>query len=99
MQSSSDRGLGLPDTVLTELWRAQVPPEAFAAVLGAFGELPEEGQKELALRVISASEVYRLRKLIEKHQFPRRHEHQRHLGRITTSAKHLLALLGIDEAK
>ncbi|HKB23139.1 MAG TPA: hypothetical protein VKC99_10215, partial [Methyloceanibacter sp.] len=43
----------LPASVLTELQRGQIPPEAFAALLASFGELPEEGQKELALRIIN----------------------------------------------
>lgn len=52
MQSSSDRGLDLTDSVLTELYRAQIPPENFAAVLSAFGQLTEEAQYDLATRLL-----------------------------------------------
>jgi hypothetical protein len=88
----------LPARVLIELRRGQIPPESFAAVLDAFGELPEEGQYDLAVRIINASTIYELRKLVEQ-QFPHPHEHQSRLKRISISAKHLLALLGINDAK
>jgi hypothetical protein len=83
--------------VLTELRRGQIPPEPFSALRASFGELPEEGQKELALRIIKASNIYLLRKSVEKHQFPRAQQHQKHLKSIRTSSKHLLALLGIRD--
>src|SRR5262245_926834 len=88
----------LPALVLIELRRCQIPPESFAAMLDAFGELPEEGQYDLAVRTISASTIYELRKLVEP-QFPLPHEHQSRLKRISTSAKRLFALLGINDAK
>jgi hypothetical protein len=88
----------LPARVLKELRRGQISPESFAAVLDAFGELPEEGQYDLAVRIINASTIYELRKLVEP-QFPLPHEHQSRLKRISTSAKRLLALLGINDAK
>src|SRR5262245_61772689 len=88
----------LPALVLIELRRCQIPPESFAAMLDAFGELPEEGQYDLAVRIINASTIYELRKLVEP-QFPLPHEHQSRLKRISTSAKRLLALLGINDAK
>ena len=87
----------LPVFVLTELRRGQIPPEPFSALRASFGELPEEGQKELALRIIKASNIYLLRKSVEKHQFPRAQQHQKHLKSIRTSSKHLLALLGIRD--
>jgi hypothetical protein len=89
----------LPEQVLIELWRGQIPPETFGAVLDSFGQLPEEGQYDLAVRMIGASKVYELRQLIKKQGFPLSHEQQKHLKRISTSAKHLLALLGITDAK
>ena len=67
-------------------------------MLDAFGELPEEGQYDLAVRIINASSIYELRKLVEP-QFTLPHEHQSRLKRISTSAKRLLALLGINDAK
>jgi hypothetical protein len=89
----------LPISVVTELGRAQIPPEKFAAVLSAFGRLSERGQSDLAVRIIKASAIYSLRKSVEKQQFALRYEQRRHLKRISTSAKHLLALLGITDAK
>jgi len=89
MQSSSDRGLGLPDTVLTELWRAQIPPKAFAAVLSAFGRLSEPGQSFLAERIIKVSQTYELRKLVEKQQFPLPHQQRGWLNRVGASASGL----------
>jgi hypothetical protein len=89
----------LPEQVLVELWRGQIPPETFGAMLDAFGQLPEEGQYDLAVRMVGASKVYELRQLIKKQGFPLSHEQQKHLKRIRTSAKHLLALLGINDAK
>jgi len=67
-------------------------------MLDAFGELPEEGQYDLAVRIIKASTIYELRKLVEP-QFLLPHKHQSRLKRISTSAKRLLALLGINDAK
>jgi hypothetical protein len=88
----------LPARVLIELRRGQISPESFAAMLDAFGELPEEGQYDLAVRILNASTIYELRKLVEP-QFPLPHEHQSRLKRISISAKRLLALLGINDAK
>ena len=88
----------LPARVLIELRRCQISPQSFAAMLDAFGELPEEGQYDLAVRIIKASTIYELRKLVEP-QFPLPHEHQSRLKSISISAKHLLALLGINDAK
>ena len=99
MQSSSDRGLGLPDTVLTELGRAQIPPEKFAALLSAFGRLSEPGQSFLAERIIKVSQTYELRKLVEKQQFPLPHQQRGWLNRVGASASGLLTLLGVEEPK
>ena len=86
MRASSDGGGGdwllppdashLPVPVLTELRRAQIPPESFAAMLDAFGELPEDGQYDLAVRIIKASGSYEFRKLVETQRLPRRHQQQ-----------------------
>jgi peptidyl-tRNA hydrolase len=89
----------LPISVVTELGRAQIPPEKFAAVLSAFGRLSEWGQYTLAVRIINVSKVYELRKLVEKQQFPLPHQQRECLNRIGASAKGLLALLGVEEAK
>jgi hypothetical protein len=86
----------LPARVLIELRRGQIPPESFAAVLDAFGELPEEGQYDLALRIMDASAIYWLRKSVGL--LPK-HTQQKHLNRISTSARRLLALLGVNEPK
>jgi hypothetical protein len=99
MQSASDRGLGLPDTVLTELWRTEIPPENFAAVLSVFGSLPEEGQYDLALRLADAVAVYRLRETVEKQKFPQAHQHRKQLEGIGKAARRLLKLLGVDKAE
>jgi hypothetical protein len=108
MKVSSDGGCGdwqaapdashLPVSVLAELGRGQIPPETFAAMLGAFGPLPEEGQYELALRIMNASGIYWLRKSVEKQLAPK-HTQQKHLNSISTSARRLLALLGVNEPK
>jgi hypothetical protein len=87
----------LASSVLIELSRAQIPPEIFTDVLLAFGQLSEHAQCDLALRLTGASQVYRLRKSIEKQGFPLPHEKRRRLGNIGTSAKRLLALLGVNE--
>jgi hypothetical protein len=109
MKVSSDGGRGdwqaapdashLPVSVLAELGRGQIPPETFAAVVGAFGRLPEEGQYELALRIMNASGSYWLRKSVEKQQFAPKHTQQKHLNRISASASRLLVLLGVNEPK
>ena len=89
----------LPISVVTELGRAQIPPENFAAMLGAFGRLTEEGQYTLAVRIMKASAIYWLRKSVEKQQFAPKHTQQKHLNSISTSARRLLALLGVNEPK
>jgi hypothetical protein len=89
----------LPISVVTELGRAQIPPEKFAAVLSAFGRLPERGQYTLAARIIHVSQIYELRKLVEKQQFPLPHQQRERLNRIGASARGLLALLGVNEPK
>jgi hypothetical protein len=99
MQSSSDRGLGLPDTVLTELSRAQIPPENFAAVLSAFGRLPEEAQYELTVRLADEVAIYGLRRTVEKQKLPLPHRRRKQLKDISTSARRILKLLGIDKAE
>jgi hypothetical protein len=89
----------LPTPVLIELRRGQIPPDSFAAVPDAFGELPEEGQYDLALRIMNASGIYELRELVERQRFPLPHMQQKHLRRIGASARALLALLGIANAE
>jgi hypothetical protein len=90
MPASSDLGLLLQ--------RGQIPPDAFIALLAAFGPLPAKRQKELAVRIINASQIYRLRKSVEK-QFPLPHEQQKGLNGISASARGLLRLLGVNEAE
>jgi hypothetical protein len=97
MQSSSDHRFGLPDSVLTELWRVQIPPEKFAAVLSAFGQLSEEAQYDLVVRLVSAVATYRLRKTVERQEFPMPHEQRKRLRDISTSARRVLRLLGVNE--
>jgi len=90
----------LPISVVTELRRTQVPPEQFAAVLSAFGRLSERGQCALAVRIISVSKVYELRKLAEKQRLPLpQHQQRERCNSVSASAKRLLALLGVSEAK
>jgi len=90
----------LPISVVTELRGTQVPPEQFAAVLSAFGRLSEQGQYDLAVGIISVSKVYELRKLVEKQRLllPQ-HQQRERFHSISTSAKRLLALFGVSEAK
>src|SRR5262249_36001280 len=90
----------LPISVVTELRGTQVPPEQFAAVLSAFGRLSEQGQYDLAVGIISVSKVYELRKLAEKQRLllPQ-HQQRERFHSISTSAKRLLALFGVSEAK
>jgi hypothetical protein len=97
MQSSSDRGLGLPDSVLTELWRAEISAETFAAALSAFGRLPEKAQYDFAVRLAEPVAIYRLRKAIEKQKFPLAHERREQLTGISTSGRRILKLLGVDK--
>jgi hypothetical protein len=85
--------------VLTELSRAQIPPEKLAPVLSAFGRLPEEAQYELAIRLANAVGIYRLRKTVEKHKFPPAHRQRNQLKDISTAARRLLKLLGVDKAE
>jgi hypothetical protein len=99
MQSSSDRGLGLPDSVLTELWHAQISPEKFAAVLSAFGRLPKDAQYDLAVSLVKAVAIYRLRKVVQKQKFPRAHERRKQLKDTSTTARRLLKLLGVERAE
>jgi hypothetical protein len=97
MQSSSDHRFGLPDSVLTELWRVQIPPEKFAAVVSAFGQLSEEAQYDLVVRLVRAVATYRLRKTVERQEFPMPHEQNKRLRNISTSARRVLRLLGVKE--
>ena len=99
MQSSSDRGLDLTDSVLTELYRAQIPPENFAAVLSAFGRLTEEAQYDLAIRLLNSVATYRLRKAVEKQKIPQPHQRRKQLEDISTSGRRILKLLGVDKAE
>lgn len=93
MKASSSR---LPVSVLTELRNSQIQPKTFAAMLRIFGHLPEGGQYELAGSLIRAAQVYRLRKLVEKQQHV---PNRKHLHSINTSARRILKLLGVDDAK
>jgi hypothetical protein len=89
----------LPEQVLVELWRGQIPPETFGAMLDAFGQLPEEGQYDLAVRIMNASGIYRLRKSVEQQKFPQAHERRDQLEDMSALARRLLALLGVNEPK
>ena len=89
----------LPISVVTELGRAQIPPEKFAAVLSAFGRLSERWQYALAVRIINVLQTYELRKLVEKQQLPLPHQQRERLDRVGASARGLLALLGVEEPK
>jgi hypothetical protein len=97
MQSSSDRGLGLPDSVLTELWRAEISAETFAAALKAFGRLPKEAQYDFAVRLAKPVAIYRLRKTVEKQKFPPAHKGRDQLKAISTSGRRILKLLGVNK--
>src|SRR5260370_15611474 len=99
MEASSDRGFGLSDSVLTELWRAQIPPENFAALLSAFGQLLGEAQYDFVVRLLSAVATYRLRKTVERQEFPTPHEQRKQLRDISTSARRVLRLLGVTKAE
>jgi hypothetical protein len=83
--------------VLAELRRAQIPPENFAAALSAFGRLPEEAQYDFVVRLVSAVGTYRLRKTVERQEFPTPHEQRKRLRDISTSARRVLRLLGVNE--
>jgi hypothetical protein len=85
--------------VRTELWRAQIPPENFAAVLSAFGRLPKKAQYDFAIRLISAVAIYRLRKTVEKQKFPKAYQRRKQLKDISTAATRVLELLGVDKAE
>ena len=86
-------------SVVTQLWRAQIPPENFAAVLSAFGRLSERGQYSLAVRIINVLQTYELRKLVEKQQLPLLHQQRECSNRIGASARGLLVLLIVEEPK
>jgi hypothetical protein len=90
MTESKDRRLSLQ--------LGQIPSDAFAALLAAFGPLPAKRQKALVVRIINASQIYRLRKSVEK-QFPLPHEQQKGLNGISASGRGLLALLGVNDAE
>jgi hypothetical protein len=68
-------------------------------MLGAFGRLPEEGQYELALRIMNASGIYWLRKSVEQQKFPQAHERRDQLEDMSALARRLLSLLGVNEPK
>ena len=89
----------LPISVVTELGRAQIPPENFATVLSAFGRLSERGQYSLAVCIINVSQTYELRKLVEKRPLPLLRKQRECSNRIGASARGLLALLGVEEPK
>ena len=99
MQSSRDGGLVLTDVVQTVLRPAQIPPEKFAGVLSAFGQLPEDAQYNLAVRLANAVAIYRFRETVEKQKFPRAHQRRKRLEDISTAARELLKLLGVDKAE
>src|SRR5262249_14501895 len=89
----------LPDSVIAELWRAQIPRENFSAVLSAFGPIPPDAQYDLAVRLVKAAGIFHLRKVVEQQKFPRAHERRDQLEGISTLASRLLALLGVNEPK
>src|SRR5262249_45716421 len=84
---------------LTELWRAQIPPENFAAVLSAFGRLPEEAQYDFTVLLANAVAIYRLRSTVEKQKLPPAHRRRKQLKDISTSARRILKLLGVEKAE
>ena len=69
----------LPISVVTELGRAQIPPETFAAMLGAFWAATRRRADTLAVRIINVLQIYELVKLVEKQQFPLPHQQREHL--------------------
>ncbi len=86
---------GLPEKVVRVLNAGQKLLETFAAMLDAFGPLPEHGQYDLANRMIAAAEIYKLRRMPQ--DFPRPFEERERLVDIGTATKRLLALLGIED--
>jgi hypothetical protein len=85
----------LPKKVVGVLKASQKLPETFAAMLDAFGPLPEDGQYDLANRMVAAAEVYtRMRRARSS---PRPFEERERLVRIGAATKQLLVLLGIDD--
>jgi hypothetical protein len=89
----------LPDSVIAELWRARIPRENFSAVLSAFGRIPADAQYDLAVRLVNAAGIFHLRKAVEQQKFPRAHERRDQLEDISTLARRLLGLLGVNEPK
>ena len=81
----------------SELSRAFIPPVKFGLVLSAFGDLPEAAQCEFASQLIRASEIYRLRKSIERQRFPIPSADRQQLKLIRDCAARLLKLLGLPD--
>jgi len=69
-------------------------PERFLPVLNAFGPLPEEGQRELAERLVGKIGVYRLEYATER---PQPAVERKRLVDIAQLAGRLLELLGIED--
>lgn len=88
---------GLPERVVQVLKAGQKLPETFAAMLDAFGPLPEDGQYALANRMIAAAGTYTLRRMVR--DSPRPFEERNRLVDIGAATKRLLALFGIDDPK
>jgi len=91
--------LVITDVVQTVLRPAQIPHEKFAAVLSAFGRLPEEAQYDFTVRLANAVAIYRFRKTVEKQKIPQAHQRRKQLEHISTSGRRILKLLGVDNAE
>jgi hypothetical protein len=71
-------------------------PGKFAPVLNAFGPVPDEGQRELAERLVGKVGVYRLEYQIER---PRPAVERKRLEDIAAAASRLLVLLEIEDTE
>ena len=87
----------LPCLVLVKLSRAGIiDSHSFAAVLTAFGALPDEGQLELVERLIEARRIYVINRIHERDRDDLPSKRKERLDQIGAASKRLLALLHRD---
>jgi hypothetical protein len=79
----------VPDSELPD---AEVPPEIFAAMLSAFGPMPQDGRRDLTRCIKNVREDYKFRRKIKEQNFPLPYEEWDRLERISTSLRGALKL-------
>jgi hypothetical protein len=97
-RATNAQALSLPDPVLVALSIPGIDPARFGAVIQAFGSLPNEGQVELANRLIEARDQYLYHRMSVCDATTRKGVLRSRLKDIGSAADRLLRLLHRDGA-